>query len=176
MQPPPDDKVIRPSTPPALKRVLGYFASTVLASLFHIAWVSCDDLWSNSAAREQFTTTFGASIFFFLAGGFALVFLLLILPWIVVVSVFARTRYSGRIYFTLAGAILIFIIGCLTASLIPKPLFVPDQTFAESILMAVKREGISFVLAGGIFGASYWFLCERHLVATRKALTAAVAG
>ena len=100
---------------------------------------------------------------FLLFGGFAFVFLPLILPWIVAVRVFPRDRYSGKLYFPLVGAALIFVLGCVVASLMPKPLFVEDQTFFAGVLLAAKREGLCFALAGIIFGAAYWFLCERYV-------------
>jgi hypothetical protein len=156
--------------------------STLFASLFYVAWIFCELLRSSSLtgltsrdAQAQFIEVFGGLILFLLFGGFGLVFLPLILPWTVAVSVFPKARCSGKLYFTLVGAVLIFVIGCLMSSLWPKPLFIEDQTFFEGLLVAVKREGICFVLAGSVFGASYWFLCERHLAA-RKTTSASVAG
>jgi hypothetical protein len=49
----------------------------------------------------------------------------------------------------------------------PKPLFIEDQTFFEGVLITAKREGICFALAGSVFGASYWFLSERHVGASK---------
>jgi hypothetical protein len=159
---------------PGLKRVFGYVVSAICASLFYVAWVFCALLRSSGHAHEQFIGTFTASILFLLLGGFGLVFLPLILPWAVAVSAFPKARCTGKLYFTLMGAMLIFVIGCLMSSLMPKPLFVEDQTFFEGVLIAVKREGICFALAGGIFGASYWLLCERYVVAARKTPAAAI--
>jgi hypothetical protein len=167
---------------PSLKRSLGYLVSTLFASLFYVAWIFCELLRSSSLTgltsrdtQAQFMEVVSALILFLLFGGFGLVFLPLILPWTVAVRVFPKARCSGKLYFTLVGAVLIFVIGCLMSSLIPKPLFIEDQTFFEGLLVAVKREGICFVLAGSVFGASYWFLCERHLAA-RKTTSASVAG
>lgn len=160
---------------PNLKRAFGYIVGAIFASLFYIAWIFCALLWSSREAHQQFITIFSASILFFLIGGFGLVFLPLILPWTVVVSAFPKARCSGMIYFTLVGAILLFVIGCLISSLMPKPLFIEDQTFFEAVIIAVEREGICFALAGSMFGASYWFLCDRHVFAARKTPSASVA-
>ena len=169
------EKVNPRSASPSVKRAFGYVVSTVFASLFYIAWIFCEVLWSSHDAHQQFITTFGASILFFLIGGFGLVFLPLILPWAVTVSAFRKARCTGKVYFTLVGAMLIFVIGCLTSTLMPKPLFVEDQTFFQGVVLAVKREGIGFALAGCVFGASYWFLCERHSVPACKKTSPAVA-
>jgi hypothetical protein len=61
------------------------------------------------------------------------------------------------------GAPLLFVIGCAAASISPKPLWIEDQTFLEGALIAVVRQGLSF--SGVVFGASYWFLSERHATA-----------
>jgi hypothetical protein len=165
-----------------MKRSLGYFVSALCASLFYVAWIFCEVLRSPSPtgltirdAHEHFLEMFGASILFLLFGGFGFLFVPLILPWIVAVRAFPRAGCSGKLYFTLAGAILIFVMGCLMSSLMPKPLFVEDQTFWEGVLVAVRREGIGLVLAGSVFGASYWFLCERRVVAARTTPSASIA-
>jgi len=106
-------------------------------------------------------------IWFALFGGFGVVFLALILPWAVAVSVFPKARWSGKLYFTFVGAILVSVRGCLISSLMPKPLFIEDQTFFEGVIVAVKRQGICFALAGSLFGASYWFVSERHARANK---------
>jgi hypothetical protein len=108
-----------------------------------------------------------ASIFFLLFGGFGLVFLALTLPWVVAVSVFPKTRWSGKLYFILVGAILVLVLACLISSLMPKPLFIEDRTFFGGVLIAAKRQGICFALAGSMFGASYWFLSERQIRASK---------
>ena len=171
-----EEEVTPQSVWPSLKRSLGYIVSAFFASLFYVAWIFCEVLRSSRDAHEHFMVVFSASILFLLLGGFGLVFLPLILPWIFAVSAFSKAKCSGKLYFTLVGAILIFVIGCLMSSLTPKPLFMEDQTFFEGVLIAVKREGICFALAGSVFGASYWFLCERHVVAARKTPSESAAG
>ena len=157
-----------------LGRALGYVKSAIFASLFYLAWTFCVLLWSSRDPSELFLGFSGLMVFL-LIGGFGLVFLPLIIPWIVAVVAFPRARCTGNIYFTMAGAILIFVIGCLLSSLMPKPLFIEDQTFFEGVLIAAKRQGICFALAGSIFGVAYWFLCERHVGAARKTSTMPIA-
>lgn len=167
---------------PSLKRSFGYILSALFASLFYVAWIFCELLRPSSLAgltsrdlHGHFIEMFSVLILFLLFGGFGLVFLPLILPWTVAVSAFPKAKCSGKLYFSLLGAGLVFVIGCLMSSVMPKPLFIEDQTFFEGVLVAVKRQGICLALAGGVFGASYWFLCERHVVAARKTQSASLA-
>jgi len=102
---------------------------------------------------------------FALFGG--VVFLALILPWAAAVSVFPKARLSGKLYFTFVGAILVFVLGCLMFPLMPGPTF-EDPTFFEILITTVQRQGICFALAGSVFGASYWFVSERHSRANEK--------
>jgi hypothetical protein len=138
MHPLSEEEATAPSAWPSLKRALGYVVSAIFASLFYVAWIFWELLRLGRDAHEHFIGTFCASIFFLLFGGFGLVFVPLILPWALAVGAFPRARVSGRVYFTLAGAILIFVIGCVMSSLTPKPLFIEDQTFFEGVLIAVK--------------------------------------
>lgn len=156
-------------------RFLGYVVSSLLAILFYVAWIFCELSLSGRGAHEQFVGTLGGLIWFALFGGFGVVFLALILPWAVAVSVRPTARWSGRLYFTFLGAILVFVLGCLISSLMPKPLFIEDQTFFEGVIIAVKRQGICFALAGSVFGASYWFVSESYVCA-HKTLDSSSAG
>lgn len=144
-------------------RPLGYIGSTLLAFLFYVAWMFCELSLSSPGTHIQFDEILFVLMWFVLFRGFGIVFLALIFPWAVVVSVFLKTRWSGKLYFTFAGAIFVFVLGCLISSIMPKPLFIEDQTFFDGVIIAVKREGICFALAGSVFGASYWFLSERHV-------------
>jgi len=112
-------------------RFLGYVVSSLFAFLFSVAWIFCELSLSGRGAHEQFVGTLGVLIWFALFGGFGVVFLALILPWAVAVSARPKARWSGRLYFTFVGAILVFVLGCLISSLMPKPLFIEDQTFFE---------------------------------------------
>ena len=119
-------------------RFLGYVVSSLFAFLFYVAWIFCDLSLSGRGAHEQFVGTLGGLIWFALFGGFGVVFLALILPWAVAVSVRPKARWSGRIYFTFVGAVLVFVLGCVISSLMPKPLFIEDQTFFEGVIIAAS--------------------------------------
>lgn len=148
-------------------RPLGYVVSSLFAFLFYVAWIYCELSLTTPAGHEHFVETLGVLIWFALFGGFGIVFVALILPWAVAVRVFPKARWNGNLYFTLVGAILVFVLGCLISSSMPKPLFIEDQTFFEGVIVAIKRQGICFALAGSLFGVSYWFLSERHVRATK---------
>ncbi len=89
-------------------------------------------------------------IWFGLFGGF--VFLALIVPWTVAVSLFPNGNCSGKLYFTFVGAILVFVLGCALSSLVPKPLFIEDQTFVEGFIIALKRKGSALRWPGACLG------------------------
>jgi hypothetical protein len=148
-------------------RFLGYVVSSLFAFLFYVACIFCELSLSRHVAHEQFVVALGALIWFALFGGFGVVFLALILPWAVAVSVRKQARWSGSLYFTFAGAMLVFVLGCVISSLMPKPLFIEDQTFFGGVMIAVKRQGICFALSGSVFGASYWFVSERYAWASK---------
>ncbi len=104
------------------------------------------------------------TLFFF--DGFLQALLLLILPWTAAVWVRRKFRWSDRLYFPAAGALLLFVIGCTAASISPKLLFIEDQTFLQGALIAAQRQGFCFVISGAAFGASYWFISKRWNHAT----------
>ena len=106
------------------------------------------------------------SIFFL--DGFLQALLLLILPWTAAVWLSRKFRWSAKLYFPAAGALLLFVIGCAAASISPKPLFIEDQTFLEGALIAAQRQGLCFLFSGAVFGAAYWFISERGNHATPR--------
>ncbi len=142
-----------------ISRSLGYIVSSFLALLFYVVWIFFEVSLSSRGAHGV------VLIWFALFGG--CVFLALVVPWTVAVSVFPKGKCSGKLYFTFAGTILVFVLGCALSSLVPKPLFIEDQTFVEGFIIAVKRQGVCFSLAGSVFGASYWFVSERHVRANK---------
>lgn len=142
-------------------RSLGYLVSSLLGLLVYVASISCEllflsggDLPSLSVEALRFFIPFP------LFGG--VVFLALVLPWAAAVSVFPKARVIGKLYFTFVGAILVFVLGCFLSPLMLRPFF-EDPPYFESVITAVQRQGICFALAGGVFGALYWFLSERHV-------------
>jgi hypothetical protein len=145
-----------------LKRLSGYLLSAVFASLFYIVWMLIF-LGSRLSEAGQTSLKFklGLACFFLIFGGFGLALALMSLPWIIAARWYRRLQCRGQVYFSGIGAFLMLSIGCITSALSPKPSFIQDQTVLEGIVIAGERQGICLILAGAIFGLSYWFLCER---------------
>jgi hypothetical protein len=137
-----------------------------VASFVYVVWDALVFLRSGSQTphlglgfRIEFAT------FFWMAGGFAPMLLVMIVPWILAVAVCRKLRWSGQLYFPAVGAFVVFVLGCTSASLAPKLLIVEDQTFLQGAAIAAERQGITFLLAGLAFGACYWFFGERQIPA-----------
>ena len=82
-------------------------------------------------------------------------------PWVLTVWGYGKVRRWGAVYFSSVGAVLTLVLGCITSSLSPKPLFIEDQTFIEGVMMAAQRQGIPMLTAGAVFGIAYWLISER---------------
>ena len=143
-------------------RSLGYIVSSLLGLLFYVAWIFCELLLLSRGDPEPIRERLSVLRWFALFGG--VVFLALILPWTVAVNFVLKA--SGKLYFAFVGAIFVFVLGCLMSPLMPGPTF-EDPTFIESVIFAVQRQGFGFALAGSVFGASYWFISERHARANK---------
>ena len=146
-----------------LARIGGYVLSAVLASAFYIVW----DVVSWDLQLDPPMTDLAVPLFVLIFGGFGAALALMSLPWIVAVCGYSRLRRWGQVYFAGIGAVLMFVLGCATSSLSPKPSFIEDQTILEGAIIAAERQGICLALAGIIFGLSYWYLCERPCAALR---------
>ena len=147
--------------PGSMNPILGYLFSAAVAIAFYIIW-----LWAVTAyaapretASLEFRLWFVVSFAIF--GGFVPALGLMIAPWLLVVRRYRRVQLPGWIYFPVAGAVSTIVVGCITLSLAPKPLFI-DQTFFEGAVIAVEREGVCMLLAGLLFGMTYWFLSGRR--------------
>ncbi len=151
---------------PGNRRVVGYAVAAILASLIYVAWLQLSIVHDATPTTFRFRLVF--ALLFWFIDGFALTLLLMIAPWSLAVSAYGKLRWSGGIYFSVLGAFIVFTLGCVTAAISPKPLFVDDQTFLQGAAMAATREGLGFLLAGVAFGASYWFFGERHIPAREK--------
>jgi hypothetical protein len=101
-------------------------------------------------------------VFFSIFGGFVPALGLMIAPWLLVVRGYRQVQLPGWIYFSAVGAVSTVVVGCVTASLAPKPLFIEDQTFLEGAIVAAERQGVCMLLAGLLFGLTYWILSERR--------------
>jgi hypothetical protein len=148
-----------------VRRVIAYAVSAILASLIYVSYVGC---WLHIVQRfvpDAAQVGLGFRIllasFVWLTGGFALTLLLMIVPWTIAIWGYRKLRWSGQIYFSGVGALIVFTLGCTTASISPKPLWIEDQTFLEGAVVAAERQGIGLLLAGIAFGVSYFWLGER---------------
>ena len=144
-------------------RLVGYVASLICASLFYMVWFAIVVGQINPKGDPvSLRFQFGFAFFFWLFSGMGAALVLLALPWFLAVLCHDRMKSSGRIYFPLIGAACTLAIGCVTASLSPKPFFVEDQTFFQGFVIALQREGICFLLTGFIFGLTFWLVSERR--------------
>ena len=144
--------------------LVGYAVGVTAASLVYVGWfVFVTDRIEPESPEFGlgFRLLFG--LFFWVAGGFGPMLLVLIIPWALAVSAYRKFRRHGQFYFPGVGAFVLFILGCAGASLSPKPLFIEDQTFLQGAAIAAERQGIGFLLAGLAFGVSYWWFGERQI-------------
>src|SRR5215475_2079766 len=104
-------------------RSLGYLVSSLLGLLFYVAWIFGEILLDSRVldSRGDPAPFPGLSFFIWFALFGGVVFLALILPWAVAVKFVLKTRWSGKLYFTFVGAILVFVLGCLMSPLMPWP-------------------------------------------------------
>ena len=144
------------------RRVTGYAASAMLASLIYVVWLTLSAKFSEvGTARPSLLFGFGFALVFLFIGGFALALLLMIGPWAIAVWARLKTQWDNPIYFPVLGALFVFTLGCTTASILPKPLWIEDQTFLEGAVIAAQRQGVCLLLSGIAFGACYWWLERR---------------
>jgi len=144
----------------AANLIIGYLAGVALATFFYVVWTLVS--FSAMEPHVSFLFRLGFTLFWWLFQGTAVALVSLFFPWCLVVWGYRRLQYSGLVYFGLIGAAATFIIGCGTASLSWKPLFVEDQTFLQGFMIAVERQGVCLLLTGLVFGLTYWFVSERQ--------------
>ena len=136
------------------------------ASLIYVVWDALVFMRSEPQTPQVgMGFRFLFALFFWVAGGFAPTLLVMIVPWSLAVSAYRKLQCSGQLYFPGVGAFMVFVLGCTSASLAPKPLFVEDQTFLQGATIAAERQGIAFLLAGLAFEACYWFFGEQQIPA-----------
>jgi len=153
---------------PSNRRIIGYAVGATLASLMYVGWFMEFTRSDPDVGQIDFGFRLAFASFFWLTEGFALTLFLMIAPWSLVVSAYGKFRRFGLFYFPAAGALIIFILGCTTASISWKPLFVEDQTFLEGAAIAAQRQGLGFGLAGIAFGVCYWLFGERTIPSQKK--------
>jgi hypothetical protein len=148
------------------RRIASYAVSAIVASLVYIVWFVVDIRIDQRGSPDPgFRFDFGFAFIFSLIGGFALALLIMTIPWAIALWAHLKTRWDGRIYFPAVGGLLVFTLGCVAASISPKPLFIEDQTFLEGAVITAQRQGPCLLISGIAFGACYWWL-ERRIRAS----------
>ncbi len=146
-----------------MRPVLGYTLSAMAASVFFITWRVVDFLFSGPPdTHVGFRLSLGFAVFFWLMDGFCATLFVMVLPWFAALWAFNKLRWSGRVCCEVTGAIVTLITGSAMTSLAPKPFWIEDQTFLEGFLIGLQRQGLSYFLAGLLFGLTYWLLAVRH--------------
>jgi hypothetical protein len=155
------------------RRVSQYAASAALASLVFMVWTAIAAAnYGALSNRTGLRFVVGFAIVFWLINGFAAALFLLILPWAIAVWVQVKTRWDARIFFPVAGAVLVFILACVTSALSPKPLFVDEQTFFAGVVITAQRQGFCLAVSGIVFGACYAWLDRRRSSLSTRTRTA----
>ena len=104
--------------------VVGYAVGATSASLIYVGWfVFVTDRIEPEASQVGLGVRLLIGLFFWVAGGFGPMLLVLIIPWALAVSAYRKFRRAGQFYFPGVGAFVLLILGCASASLAPKPLF-----------------------------------------------------
>jgi hypothetical protein len=146
-----------------VKPVFGYACSAINACAFYVVCLFASaTLDQASGPTANLAYSLGFAVFFCVFGGFLLATGLMIAPWILAVYAYRCLRTPAWLYYPVIGGMSTALIGCATSSLAPKPLFVDDQTFLEGAVIALERQGVYMLLAGLLFGLTYWFLSERR--------------
>src|ERR1700722_1069224 len=136
------------------RRIVGYAVGGIFSSLMYVGWFM-ESMRSDPApyaSQLGFGFRFLFASFWWLTEGFALTLLLMIVPWSIAVAAYVKFRRYGQFYFPAAGALIVFMLGCGTASISWKPLFIDDQTFLQSAEIGARRRGLGFILSVVFFG------------------------
>lgn len=148
------------------QRVAAYVVSALAASVVYVIWTAVVSAFTPVGANQAaglgelpFGFAFALGLWFM--NGFAATMIAMIIPWALAVWARVKMQWDGRIYFPVAGAVLVFLIGCAVASLSPKLLIVEYQTFTEGALITAQRQGVCLVVCGIVFGACYWWVESR---------------
>jgi hypothetical protein len=144
--------------------ILGYVCSAMTATAFYAIWLFTIAYTASPDDPTKLQSAIVFAIFICVFGGFLPALGLLIAPWLVAVRLYRRVNIPGSIFYPVIGATSLAALACITASLAPKLLFVEDQTFLEGVMIAAERQGPCFLLAGAVFGLTYW-LCRRRTAA-----------
>jgi len=82
-------------------------------------------------------------------------------PWILVLGISCQMRWSGPRFFMASGSGCGLLVGCIASFLMPKALFIEDQTFLQALIIFAERLGPMVFVSGLVGGWTYWSVAER---------------
>ena len=141
----------------------GYLCAMAVASLVYIA---CTTVYYRLNETTDKTSVFyhslGDTIAFafiqWLAGGFLSAMIVLIMPWIIAVKICRRLRVEGLLPYAMIALLLSFPLNLLFSM---TPFELIGSSALPSISLALRYQGVSYLIAGLIFGVTYWILSIR---------------
>ena len=138
-------------------RMAGYALSCTVGGAFYMGWIMVE------ARPGSFQTRLIAALILCVFGGFSAAVVLMAPPWALIVWISGKMKSLRAVYFAGSGAVSMILVGCAASAASPKPLFIDDQTFWESFLITLERQGVCLAISGMIIGFGYWLLAERNL-------------
>lgn len=144
----------------------GYLCSAAVASLFYMAWTTVFYRLNTTTDKmsvfyHTFNDTIGFVFFQWLVGGFLMSMIFLIIPWIVAVKICRRLRMETLLPYTMIALLLSFPLNLLLSMTPFSIVALPYQPFSSRIILALRYQGLCYLIAGLIFGVIYWFLSVR---------------
>ncbi len=144
----------------------GYLCAMAVASLVYIACTTVyyrlnETTDKTSVFYHSLGDTIGFAFIQWLAGGFLISMIVLIMPWIVAVKICRRLRMESLSSYAMIALLLSFPLDLLL-SITPFSIFAgPYVPFASRISLALRYQGVSYLIAGLMFGITYWILSIR---------------
>jgi len=84
------------------------------------------------------------------------------IPWVLLMCISYKIRWFGPRFFMASGSGSAVVAGCIASFLMPKPLFIEDQTFFQVLIIFAERLAPLLFVSGLIGGWTYWFIAERR--------------
>jgi hypothetical protein len=138
----------------------GYGGGMLIAFCCYAAWIVFSDHATSFAVSWLFIL--GLTLFMAIVGTSFLPALILMAPvWVIVVICRPSGRRQRSVYFVAASVMLTFFFGCTAQALSWKPLFIEDQSFEQSFMIAAQRQWPGLLLAGLALGFTYWVITDR---------------
>jgi len=151
----------------ASRRLKAYLAAVAASSCVFAAELTLSELHLG-----HYPSKFGGVDLLFLLQANALLLaatifatsVLMFAPWLAVICIGCKMRWSGPRFFAASGSTSAVTVGCAASFLMPKPLFIEDRTFLKELIIFAERLGPMLFVAGLIGGLTYWLVAERRAV------------